>query len=134
MGQHTRIEGESESLNSLSNTVTPPSAATSRAHEAFLNQVVFSDLEEILPSFDSPAIKHFTAADFHTVVDHCTAVGVLIIAIEVFTHDARLVDVCFDEAEQASNEWCLTVLARYRQRRKLQFCATYRVPASAMRV
>jgi hypothetical protein len=103
----------------------PAALAKDRAARAFLDRTIFADLRDLRPWFDSTEIKHFHADDFRTVIDRCTQHNVLLIGIEVFTPTAELetVEIAADNA--CSNEWCLALVDRFRDRPDLTYCATY---------
>jgi hypothetical protein len=110
----------------LSKWDDPAVKARTKAESLFLQNLVFRGLTELKPKFDSPLIAHFHAADFIQVIDRCTVLGIYIIGIEIFTPKGWPVDI--EISEEDSNSWCLSLVRRYRKRKHLHYCATYRVP------
>jgi hypothetical protein len=110
----------------------PVAIARWTAERVFLERVIFRGLQDLRPSFDSPHVKHFTAADFGAVIGRCTHHGVRLIGIEVFTPEACMLDVRIKQDRDDTNVWCRDLLTEYELRPELSFCATYQIPAEAI--
>jgi hypothetical protein len=109
-------------LNELND---PTLRARDQEAKAFLDRTIFDGVTDIKPAYESPKIKHFDSTDFDIVIERCTHHNVLILAIEVFTHDGVLVTVEIASEQSCSNEWCLELMNRFRGRPNLSYCATY---------
>src|SRR6185437_2868725 len=99
----------------------PAWLAKHKKGQEFLDQHIFSGLDDLRPSFDKAAIKHFYADDFRTVIDRCTQHNILLIGIEVFTPKAELETVQIVADGVCSNDWCLELVDRFRSRPELSF-------------
>jgi hypothetical protein len=102
------------------------------AARSFLQSRVFRRLNNVKPAFDSPLIVHFHAAEFLEVVRRCTALGIFVIGVEIFTHRGWPVDIEIACEDSNSNSWCFSLVRRYRKRGDLFYCATYEVPERAL--
>jgi hypothetical protein len=92
----------------------PAAAARKHVEESFLKNFAFHGLDDLKPSFDSPAIAHFNTVDFLRVVDRCTLLGVYIIGIEIFSTKGVALDI--EVPEEDSNSWCAAFIHKYQER------------------
>lgn len=114
-----------EALTKLVEDLENPSVEARRhAEESFLRDCVFRGLNDLKPTYDSPLIPHFRAADFLRVIARCN-LGVHINGVEIFNLRGQLVKVEIGEPD--SNDWCVSLVRKY-SRGKRSFCATYSVP------
>jgi hypothetical protein len=120
-------------VNELIKLVERPDDPTAEARrhgaESFLRDYVFRGLNDLKPTYDSPLIAHFRAADFLRVIARCNHFGVHINGVEIFTLRGQLVVVEIGELD--SNDWCVSLVRKY-SRGKRSFCATYSVPDSVL--
>ena len=93
--------------------------------EALLRELIFEELLDIRPSFDSPGVKHFPVDGFRQVVARCAQRGVQIIGVEVFTRHGQLLHLEIVPGLDDSPEWCLSLLDSLRGRIDVSVCATF---------
>jgi hypothetical protein len=109
----------------------PEYQARMTADRLFLESRVFQGLNSLSPAFDSPLCAHFHSADFLEVIARCTALGIRINGLEVFTPEGGFLTCEFGEGD--GNSWCIALVKSYDEKRDdLHYCASYSVPDSLM--
>ena len=96
------------------------------AEASYLSRVVFQGLTALRAESKYPSITYFKRADFLQVIERCTALGIQICGIEVFSPDMRFLGC--DLANEDSNSWCINSVP-WSDDGDALYSATYRIPS-----